>query len=379
VPSLPPTRLRSTTSQPDRRAARLRTLVGLAGVMLAASAPGWGATAQAASGPPHPIQLGPVNLPHARDFADIRAAARPGNLALQAAHRPAVRVGPALRLLGATTTYYALQPNGTGAALVRFRTDGRAHVSGRTVLSLGSPDSVVAPTSAVGGVLVATEASPLGQNVVAVDAHGRIRRLTSDGRSSFGLLTPAKRIVFVTSDSNGEAEGLAQVDLNGGGRRTVFREHDPDAVLSLPALSPNGRTAYLVRNVFDRQGLPQSSLLTIDIATGRTATRALPGMNYVVSMAASSTGRELAFVGYRAADNVFAKWIGFRAEADVIGTSSGAARRVAWVQDPVAVFSRGGSRLVVSADDRLVSVGVTTSHRDPLFGTEGLSLPVLAR
>jgi hypothetical protein len=247
------------------------------------------------------------------------------------------------------------------------------------VLAAGSLDSVVAPTSAAGSAVVAVEASPFGQNVATVDGRGRVHRLTNDGRSSFGLLTPNRRVIFVTSDDNGEADGLAEVDLNGRGRRTVFREHDRDAVLSLPALSPNGRTAYLVRNVFDRAGLPQSSLLTLDVATGRTTSRPLPGVNYVVSVAANPTGRDLALIGYRAADNVYARWIGFRAEADVIGTRSGSPRRVAWVQGPTAVFSRGGSRLVVGADDRLVSVAVNSSHRDPLFGTEGLSLPVLAR
>ena len=43
------------------------------------------------------------------------------------------------------------------------------------------------------------------------------------------------------------------------------------------------------------------------------------------------------------------------------------------------MFSRGSSRLVVGTDNRLVSVAVFGPQRDPLFGTEGLSLPVLAR
>jgi hypothetical protein len=290
-----------------------------------------------------------------------------------------VRTSSGAVLRGATTTYYALASTGGGAEVVRFRTDGRAHVSGRSVVSPSNPEDVLAPTSAFGGTVIAMQAGLTGLNVVSIDGRGRVRRLTNDGRSSYGMLTPNRHVVFVTTDGGGETDGLDEVDATGGHRRTIFHETDPDAVLSLPALSPSGRTAYLVRNVFDRLGQPRSFLLTIDVRSGRVSSRPLPGITFVVSMAASSNGRDLAFVGYRAADNLYARWIGFRAEADVLPVAGGPLRRVSWVQDPFLVFSRGGSRLIVGADSRLVSVGVTTPTRDPMFGTEGLTLPVLAR
>jgi hypothetical protein len=362
----------------DRRGAVLGVLgVALMANVLMVGAPGLLGTAAATA--PSRIALGAGSDPSAGAYAELRASMRPGVLALQAAHdRPsmAFRSAP---VFGATTTYYALQPDSFGSAqLVRFRTDGRAHVSGRTVVAPGSPEGVTAPTSAVGGTLVAMEAGYDGQNIVTVDSRGRSHRLTNDGRSSYGLLTPNRHVVFVTNDEDGEADGLAEVDLSGHGRRVVFHENDRDAVLSLPALSPSGRTAYLVRNV-DRRGLPQSSLLTIDVRTGRSSSRPLPGINYVASVAASGNGRELAFVGYRAADNQWARVFGFRAEADVIPVAGGVARRVGWVNQPFAVFSRGGSRLIVGTQGRLVSVGVSSTASDQMYGTEGLSLPVLAR
>jgi hypothetical protein len=314
----------------------------------------------------------------ARGFAAVRAAARPSELLRASLRRPAVRGGSS-RLYGSTTTYYALQPNDYGSSLIRFRTDGRAHVSSRTVLATSAAEDVLAPTSSVGGTLIAVQADPFGENVVTVDSRGRRRQLTSDGHASFGLISPSRRVMFVTTNYNGEADGLAEIDFNGRNRRTIYHERDINAVLSLPAMSPSGRTAYLVRNVFDRSGLPQSSLISIDVRTGRTTSRPLPGLNYVSSVTASPNGRSLALVGYRAADNQYARAFGFRGEADVLGVSSGAARRVAWVDQAFTVFSRGSSRLVVGADNRLVSVAVASSHRDPLFGTEGLALPVLAR
>ncbi len=376
----------SSRTRPSCSRQRRRGVVGA--LALAAALPGLlgggsAALAAPAAKPavlprPAAVLLTP-GTPAGHGFADVRAAARPGALALRSAQRARQAAGPASRLFGATRTYYALEPDGFGASLVRFNTDGRAHVSRRTVLTPADPGTVVAPTSAVGGTLIAMEAGPYGQNVVSVDSRGRRKRLTNDGFSAFGLLTPSRRVVYVTLTDSGEVNGLAQVDLAGRGKRVIFRERDRDAVLSLPALSASGRTAYLVRNVFDRRGLPQSSLLTIDVASGRTKSRPLPGLNYVVSVAVSPNGRDLAVVGYRAADNIYARWIGFRAEADVLGTSSGSPRRVAWVQDPFVVFSRGSSRLVVGADNRLVSVAVSGPHRDQMYGTEGLSLPVLAR
>lgn len=372
--------------RPSRRRTRVRGVVGA--LLVASAVPAFvGGEASALASPaPKPVVgsrppavLLTSGTPAARGFADVRAAARPAMLALRSAQKARYTIAAPSRLFGATTTYYALQPDGSGASLVRFNTDGKAHVSRRTVLTPAEAGTVVAPTSSRDGTLLAMEAGPDGSNVVSVDSRGRLQRLTTDGLASFGLLTPSKRVVYVTLAGNGEVNGLAQVDLSGRNRRVVFREGDRDAVLSLPALSPSGRTAYLVRNVFDRQGLPQSTLLTVDVASGRVTSRALPGLNYVVSVTASSNGRDLALVGYRAADNQFAKRVGFRAEADIIGATSGKPRRVAWVQDPFVVFSRGNSRLVVGADDRLVSVAVSGSQRDPLYGTEGLSLPVLAR
>jgi hypothetical protein len=288
----------------------------------------------------------------------------------------AFRSGP---LAGSTTTYFALQPAEYGAAqAVRFCTDGRAHVSSRSVIVPSSSDTVVAPSSALGWTLVATEVGYAGQNVVTVD-RGGLTPLTSDGRSSFGMITPSRRVVFVTNSANGYADGLAEVSLSGRGRRVIFHESDPNAVLSLPALSASGRTAYLVRNVFDRRGLPQSSLLSIDVRSGRITNRALPGINYVTAVAAAGNGRELAFVGYRLADNLFGRYLGMRAEADVVPVAGGTPRRVAWVDQPSLVFSRGGSRLIVGSAGRLVSVGVSSPALNPLYGTEGLSLPVLVR
>jgi hypothetical protein len=371
-----PTAESPATERPAPPTSRLRSAAAVLGIALAAVAPGLLPSSAAASPSAGRVVLG---SPSARSFADIRAAARPGVLALSTAHQARVPAPAPAPMFGATTTYYALQPDGGTSALVRFRTDGRAHVSRRTVLSPASSEVVVAPTSAVGGVLVGTEASPTGQDVVTVDARGQLRRLTTDGHSAVGLLTEGRRVVYVTLSADGEANGLASVDLAGHGRRAILHEADRDAVLSLPALSRSGRTVFLVRNVFARSGLPQSSLLSVDVATGRVTSRALPGMNYVVSVATSPNGRELAFVGYRAADNTYARWLGFRAEADVVGIASGLPRRVSWVDDPSVVFSRGGSRLIVSLGGRLASVGVDTPRSDPLFGTEGLALPVLAR
>lgn len=318
--------------------------------------------------------------PAARAFAALRAASQPRAIALQAAGRRPVAALRSTPVSGATTTYFALQPDEFGAATaVRFQTDGHAHVSRRSVLVPSSSDTIVVPTSAQGWTVVATEVGYGGQNVTMVDGAGRTHRITSDGRSSFGLLTPGQQVVFVTNNDRGEADGLAETDLTGRRRHVIYHESDRDAVLSLPALSPSGRTAYLVRNTFDLRGLPQSTLLSIDVRTGHVSRRALPGINYVSALAASGNGRDLGFVGYRFADNPYGKWLGFRAEADVLPLVGGSARRVAWVDQPALVFSRGGSRLIVGADGRLVSVSVTSAKRDPLFGTEGLSLPVLAR
>ncbi len=363
---------------PGRRGAlvaALGLLAALAGPILSA-----GPALAAPPAAPGTVKLGnPTPRPALRTFADLRAASRPRELALRAAHAPKRSISPSAPLFGATTTYYALATDDAGGALVRFRTDGKAHVSRRTVLTPSSPDSVVVPSSAHGSTVVAMKAADDGMNVVTIDGSGHLRQLTNDGHSSYGLLTPTHRVLFVTSNDRGESNGLAEIDLAGGSRRSVFRETDPDAVLSLPTLSANGRTVYIVRNVFDRAGQPQSYLLSIDVRTGRASSRPLPGMNYVVSMSASPDGRALGFVGYRAADNAFARWIGFRAEADVIPTVGGSARRVAWVQEPFVVFSRGGSRLVVGDGTRLESVALVGGKHDPMYGTEGLSLPVLAR
>jgi Tol biopolymer transport system component len=300
-------------------------------------------------------------------------------LALRAAYAPKRHISSSAPLFGATTTYYALATDDSGGALVRFRTDGRAHVSRRAVVTPSSYESVVVPSSARGSTVVAMKVAEDGMNVVTVDGAGRIKQLTKDGHSSHGLLTPARRVLFVTTNERGESSGLAEMDLSGRGRRSVFRETNPDAVLSLPTLSASGRTAFLVRNVFDPAGQPQSYLLSIDVRTGRLTSRPLPGMNYVVSTSTSPDGRSLGFVGYRAADNVFARSLGFRAEADVIPVVGGNARRVAWVQEPFVVFSRGGSRLIVGNGTRLESVALVGGKVDPMYGTEGLSLPVLVR
>ncbi|HSP37976.1 MAG TPA: hypothetical protein VLR26_09490 [Frankiaceae bacterium] len=373
-----------TTGAPQpagRRSPRRHGVVlGLLGASMILTTPGLAGAATAAAAAPPRLAFGSGAAPSARAYADLRAAMRPGVLALQAAHGRLSAASRSAPVFATTTTYYALQPDDSGGAtLVRFRTDGRAHVRSRHVVAPGSPEGVTAPTSAVGGTLLAMQAGYAGQNIVVVDRNGRSRRLTNDGRSSYGMLTPDRRVVFVTNNAQGEADGLAEVDLVGHHRRLVFHENDRDAVLSLPALSPSGRTAYLVRNVFDRRGLPQSTLLTIDVRTGRSSSRPLPGVNYVASVSASGTGRQLAFVGYRAADNQYVRSFGFRAEADVIPVVGGTARRVSWVSQPFVVFSRGGSRLIVGTRDRLVSVGVSSSARDELYGTEGLSLPVLAR
>lgn len=363
---------------------RRGTLVAALALLATVAAPVLSAGAADAAPPPAsapaPVRLGnPAPRPVLHTFADLRAASRPRDLALHAARSPEPKVSSSAPLFGATTTYYALATDDSGGALVRFRTDGRAHVSRRAVLTASASDSVVVPSSARGSMVVGMKAADDGMNVVTVDGTGRVRQLTKDGHSSYGLLTPARKVLFVTSNERGESAGLAEMDLAGRGRRVVFRETDPDAVLSLPTLSANGRTAFLVRNVFDHAGQPQAYLLSIDIRTGRSTSRPLPGMNYVVSLTTSPDGRSLGFVGYRAADNQYARWIGFRAEADVIPVVGGTSHRVAWVQEPFVVFSRGGSRLIVGNGTRLESVSLDGSKHDPMYGTEGLSLPVLVR
>lgn len=369
-----------------RTRARCGVVLGALGVLVGVTGPSLLAAPALATATPVPraassrIAFGDGGSAAARAFAALRAASRPGTLALQAARRHPVPVSRSAPITGATTTYFALQPESYGSSdVVRFHTDGHAHVSSRSVIVPASSGTVLVPTSALGRTLVAMQVGDDGQDVVTIDGSGRTHPLTSDGHSSFGMVSPGQRVVFVTTNDRGEADGLAEIDLNGRGRRTLFHETDRDAVLSLPALSPSGRTAYVVRNVFDRQGLPQSSLLAVDVRTGRVSSRPLPGINYVTSVAASPNGRELAFVGYRAADNILGRWLGYRAEADVLPAVGGTARRVAWVDQTSVLFSRGGSRLVVGADGRLVSVGVTSPARDPLYGTEGLTLPVLAR
>lgn len=373
-------------SSPPTVSPRIRTrrgaLVASLGLLLSLAAPVLSAGPAGAAPPPvpGPVKLGSPAPPSAiHTFAELRAASRPRELALRAASKPQLKISNSAPLFGATTTYFALATDDSGGALVRFCTDGKAHVSRRTVVTASSYESVVVPTSAHGSTVLAVRAADDGTNVVSIDGAGRIRQLTTDGHSSNGLLTPAHQVLFVTTNDRGESSGLAEMDLAGRGRRTVFRETDPDAALSLPTLSANGRTAFLVRNVFDRAGQPQSYLLSIDIRTGRATSRPLPGMNYVVSMSTSPDGRSLGFVGYRAADNFFARWFGFRAEADVVPVVGGTARRVAWVQEPFVVFSPGGSRLVVGNGTRLESVALVGGKHDPMFGTEGLSLPVLVR
>jgi hypothetical protein len=369
-------------SPAGRRSGNRRGVVlGAFGALVTFAVPGlFTAPASAAPAPPSVVAYGDASAPAGRAFAALRAASRPGFLALEAAHRAPVAAWRSGPIIGSSTTYFALQPAEFGAAqAIRFRTDGHAHVSKRDVIVPSSSDTVVVPTSAMGWNLVAMEVGYAGQNVVTVDGRAGTHRLTSDGHSSFGMLTPSRRVVFVTNDDNGAADGLAEVDLYGRGRRTIFHETDRNAVLSLPALSPSGRTAYLVRNTFDRRGLPQSSLLTVDVRTGHVSSRSLPGINYVTSVAASGNGRDLAFVGYRFSDNLYGKWLGFRAEADVLPVVGGTSRRVSWVDQPSLVFSRGGSRLIVGTGGRLVSVGVSSTARDQLYGTEGLSLPVLVR
>src|SRR3954451_5522911 len=153
--------------------------------------------------PPAALVYGAATTPAARAFAALRAASRPGALALQAAHRRPVAAWRSAPVVGSTTTYFALQPAEFGSAqAIRFRTDGHAHVSTREVIVPSASDAVVVPTSALGWTLVGMEVGYSGQNVVAVDRGGRTHRITSDGHSSFGMVTGGGRVVFVTNDGN---------------------------------------------------------------------------------------------------------------------------------------------------------------------------------
>ena len=152
------TRSSVATAGPARRRRRVPVGLGRAGVrgrgILCArracrEAGGFPATGGGAA---HSWNAGDARV---RRRAGRRATGRPGS-AVGAAG--AASAAPPTRLFGATTTYYALQPDGFGASLVRFNTDGKAHVSRRTVLTPADPGTVIAPTSSIGGTLVAMEA-----------------------------------------------------------------------------------------------------------------------------------------------------------------------------------------------------------------------------
>lgn len=267
--------------------------------------------------------------------------------------------------------------NGT---LVRFELNGPA-AGPVTELPLPETEGWYVPVDGRGGKVTVTRFTEGGMesithSVGVVDARtGDVEGLGPDGPAAGLLLSPDGRDRYeLISPDSGFVTSVDRVDADGGNRRTVVPDVNPDddSVFNSTALSPDGRTLYLVRAPWEGQ----TTVLAADVDGDRTRTIDVGVEQRIINAIVSPDGRTLALT------------------VDAGRTEHGRTRRVAlvpagggtprWVDAPDAAattFTRAGDVvLVVGYDDNpsLALADAATGAVRPVAGTEGMGVAVSA-
>ncbi|HVF03872.1 MAG TPA: hypothetical protein VNA20_03450 [Frankiaceae bacterium] len=237
--------------------------------------------------------------------------------------------------------------------------DGRAGAVSVTRFTEGPSEDT---TNAVGVIDAAT-----GRMVEGLGKDGPAAGLllAPDGRHRYELISP----------SSGVVTSIDRTDATGGSRTTLVAEaSESDTALSSAALSPDGRTLYVVKSPWEKP----PTLHAVDTSSGRTTQIETRLAEDVYGVVVSPDGRTLALTvdGGREGDEYV------KTRVALLPVAGGAPR---WVDAPNAsasAFTRAGDVLLV-LDNRerkltLALADVRTGAVRPLRGGAGIGHAVSA-